>query len=260
MAKKDNWQNFKNFSRPLCQFQPQLTQCILGWRGFKFVQTKGYAINGPITTKLGKKYPLVKGIQVCSNEGPRSFSREDANEIAKIYWWNLKIFLSKTKGLISTKISIFFIWNFNQTWTPTKHPWVKRTHILQTRNIQISRRLCFFFLNQCNVTTILCANVLLIGSVSQVLLLMKDKSFDEMKMLKIKNLFVWWYRITPQIIWFIAFMRSCLACVEEFLKRDCADDGVRSVLRNILRLRKQSWCQVKEVSMESKVRYRKVFK
>ena len=35
--------------------------------------------------QLGTKHPFVKGIQVCSNEGPRPFARGDKKEIAKIY-------------------------------------------------------------------------------------------------------------------------------------------------------------------------------
>ena len=31
---------------------------------------------GPISTKLGTKYPWVKGIQVCSNKGPALFQGE----------------------------------------------------------------------------------------------------------------------------------------------------------------------------------------
>ena len=36
-------------------------------------------------TKLGTKHPWVKGIQVCSNEGPRPFPRGDNYEIVKIH-------------------------------------------------------------------------------------------------------------------------------------------------------------------------------
>ena len=38
---------------------------------------------GPISTKLGTKLPWVKGIQVCSNEGPVLFPTGDNYEIAK---------------------------------------------------------------------------------------------------------------------------------------------------------------------------------
>ena len=123
-------------SEPLSQFRPNLAQSILGWRGFKFVQMKGLALfqreiitkiakkhwrnskiffsrtTEPISTKLGTKHPWVKGIQVCSNEGPRPFPRGDNYEIVKIHWWNFKIFLSRTTEPFSTKLV-------------TKHPWVK---------------------------------------------------------------------------------------------------------------------------------------
>ena len=58
----------------------------------------------PISTKLGTKYPWVKGIHVCSNEWPLPFPRGDNYEIAKINWRNLKIFFSRTTGPISTKL------------------------------------------------------------------------------------------------------------------------------------------------------------
>ena len=67
---------------------------------------------GSISMKLGTKHPLMKGIQVCSNEGPRPSPRWDNYEIAKIHFQNLKIFFSRTIWPISTKLG-------------TKHPWVK---------------------------------------------------------------------------------------------------------------------------------------
>ena len=39
----------------------------------------------PISNKLGIKHPRVKGIQVCSNEGPCPFPRGDNYEKAKIH-------------------------------------------------------------------------------------------------------------------------------------------------------------------------------
>ena len=78
---------------PLGLFHPNLAQCILGCRGFKFIQMKVPALfqweiitilqkyidqfkklcfsrtTGPISTKLGTTHPWVKGIQVCSKEG-----------------------------------------------------------------------------------------------------------------------------------------------------------------------------------------------
>ena len=57
-------------------------------------------IPGLISTKLGTKFPLVKGIQVCSIEGPL-FSRADNYEIAK----------KKIKYLLQNHGA-----KFNQTW------------------------------------------------------------------------------------------------------------------------------------------------
>ena len=121
---------------PLGHFQPNLAQSILGCMGFQVCSNEGpcpfsrgdnYEIvkihwrnlkiffsrtTEPISTKLGTKHPWVKGIQVCSNEGSRHFPRGDNYEIVKIHWRNLKIFLFRTTGPISTKLAI-------------KHPWVK---------------------------------------------------------------------------------------------------------------------------------------
>ena len=66
----------------------------------------------PILTKLGTNHPCLKGIQVCSYEGPRPFPRGDNCEITKIHWRNFKIFFSRITGPISTKLG-------------TEHPWVK---------------------------------------------------------------------------------------------------------------------------------------
>ena len=59
---------------------------------------------GPISTKLSTKHPWVKGIQVCSIEGPAPFSRGDNCEIVRIHWGNLEIF-SRTQLLISTNFN-----------------------------------------------------------------------------------------------------------------------------------------------------------
>ena len=59
---------------------------------------------GPISTKFGTKRPWVKGILVCSNEGPCLFPRGDNYEIANIYRWNLYNLLQNHEA------------NFNQTW------------------------------------------------------------------------------------------------------------------------------------------------
>ena len=52
--------------------------------------------------------------KLCSNEGPCPSPRGDNYEIVKIHWRNLKIFLSRTTGPISTQLG-------------TKHPCVKGT-------------------------------------------------------------------------------------------------------------------------------------
>ena len=42
---------------PLGQFQPNLAQSILGWRGFKFVKMKGHTLSqGEIIAKILKLY------------------------------------------------------------------------------------------------------------------------------------------------------------------------------------------------------------
>ena len=73
------------------------------WQNFKIFF---YRTTGQILTKLGTKYSWVKGIQVCSNEGPRPIPRGDNS---KKYEMLLKIFFQKSspKSLnwpISTKL------------------------------------------------------------------------------------------------------------------------------------------------------------
>ena len=72
--------------------------------------------SGPIWTKLGTKHLWVKGIQICSNEGPCPFPRGDNSEIVKLNWKYFKIFFSRITGPIWTKLS-------------TKHPWVERIQV-----------------------------------------------------------------------------------------------------------------------------------
>ena len=51
-------------------------------------------------------HPLVKGTEICSNEGPHPYPRGDNYEVAKIHWRKLK------KNLLLKNN-----WtNFNQTW------------------------------------------------------------------------------------------------------------------------------------------------
>ena len=58
----------------------------------------------PISTKLGTKYPLVKGIPVCSNEESRPSQRGDNWEIVKLIENFLNLLLQNHWA------------NFNQTW------------------------------------------------------------------------------------------------------------------------------------------------
>ena len=55
---------------------------------------------GPISAKLGTKHPLVKEIQVCSNEGPYPFPRGYDNKIGKFSDKIHKIFLTTGPILI----------------------------------------------------------------------------------------------------------------------------------------------------------------
>ena len=55
------------------------------WRNLKIFFSR---TTESTSTKLSTKHPWVKGIQVCSNEGLRTFPRGDKYEIAKIYWQN----------------------------------------------------------------------------------------------------------------------------------------------------------------------------
>ena len=59
-----------------------------------------------ISTKLGTNHSWLKWIQFSSNDGPRSFRREDNHEITKIHCRNLKIFFSRTTGAILTILSL----------------------------------------------------------------------------------------------------------------------------------------------------------
>ena len=58
----------------------------------------------------------MKGIQICSNEGPHPSQRGDNRELIKVNWQLLKIFFSRTTGPILTKLS-------------TKYPWEKGIHV-----------------------------------------------------------------------------------------------------------------------------------
>ena len=76
---------------PLDQFQPNLSQCILGWRGLRLYKWRAQPFSmerwlqnsentlkklkkilfsrttEPISTNLGTKHPWVRGIEICTN-------------------------------------------------------------------------------------------------------------------------------------------------------------------------------------------------
>ena len=79
-----------------------LSVCPLTFHIFDFFSRTA----GPNSTKLGTHHPWVKGLQVCSNEGPGSLQRGDNHKNAKIGWCHLKIFFSRTTGPGKLK----FIW------------------------------------------------------------------------------------------------------------------------------------------------------
>ena len=69
----------------------------------------------PISTKLGAKHLLVKGIiQSCSNEGPRPFLREIITKLTKLFtlnkfkWRRLKVLQIKTIQLSKRRYCLFF--------------------------------------------------------------------------------------------------------------------------------------------------------
>ena len=54
-------------------------------------------------------HPLVKGFQVCSNDGPHPFPRGDNYEIEKIHWSKLLLlFLNNLKTVLYFFLSVDF--------------------------------------------------------------------------------------------------------------------------------------------------------
>ena len=105
-----------------------------------------FRTTGPVSTKLGTKYPWVKGIHIYSNEGPRPFQGEVITKLQKYIDEILKIFYSRTTRSISTKFG-------------TKHSWVMKTQVCSNEgpcpyprvdNYKIAKIMGFFssFLNQ----------------------------------------------------------------------------------------------------------------
>ena len=77
-----------HLSRRLCPLSVVVVVVVVGvvvnFSNFHFFSRA----TRPISTKLGTKYPWVKGIHVCTNEGLCPLQRGDNYEIAKIYWRN----------------------------------------------------------------------------------------------------------------------------------------------------------------------------
>ena len=123
-----------------CPSSVRLSVCPFVCKLYTFSSSSQEPI-GQFQPKLGTKHPYVMGIQVCSNEVPRPFPRGDNNEIAKMHWWTLKIFVLRTTGPISPKLGTKHTWVMaknvfsNERPCPfqrgdnsenilTKHPWV----------------------------------------------------------------------------------------------------------------------------------------
>jgi hypothetical protein len=69
----------------------------------------------------------VKGIQVCSNEGPGFLQRGDNHKNVKMGWGHLKIFFSRSTGQILTGLD-------------TNHPWVKGIQVCSKEGNSSSSR------------------------------------------------------------------------------------------------------------------------
>ena len=72
---------------------------------WKFLKLLFSITSRPNSIKLGKNYPWVKGIQVCSNKGSGPLQRGDNHKNVKMGLGHLKIFFSRTTGPILTRLS-----------------------------------------------------------------------------------------------------------------------------------------------------------
>ena len=84
----------------------------MGWGHLKIFFSR---TTGPILTRLGTNHPLVKGIQVCSNEEERPSPRGDNSKRVKIHQHFFKIF-SRTSWPNSIKLN-------------TNYPWMKEIQV-----------------------------------------------------------------------------------------------------------------------------------
>jgi hypothetical protein len=64
----------------------------------------------PNSTKLGTNYPWVKGSQVYSIKGPGPLQRGDNHKNVKMGLGHLKIFFSRTIGLMLTRLGTSHCW------------------------------------------------------------------------------------------------------------------------------------------------------
>ena len=86
---------------PLGQFQPNLAQSILGWRGFKFVQMKGHTLSqGEIIAKILKLY--WKLLKSSSSEPLGQFQPNLAQNM--LGWWWFKFVQMKGHNLLQVDI------------------------------------------------------------------------------------------------------------------------------------------------------------
>ena len=72
-----------NYSDPYVRLSVRQSVCLSVCKLFTF-SSSSPETTGPISSKLDTKYPWVKGIQVCSNEGPHPSQRGDNRELIKI--------------------------------------------------------------------------------------------------------------------------------------------------------------------------------
>ena len=131
-------------------------------------------------------HPWVKGIQVCSIEGPHPFPRGDNYEIAKIHWQNLKIFFSRTTEPISTNLC-------------AKHSWMKGIQVSSNEekiNSHKVNNVFFSSLYQCFYIIICVYWFELFSQVSDValgpLVSFFNKGYDII-------IFVYWFELFSQV-------------------------------------------------------------
>ena len=142
---KIQWQNLKIFFSITAGLISIEFGTMHSWRRFKFVQMKGpsyFLGENTLTVKIlwqnlkiffsrtcynnfnqtWHNASLGEGVQVCLNEGPNPFPMGNDFEIAKIHCQYLKIFYSRTAGLISTKLGTMLLWMKGIQFFSNKEP------------------------------------------------------------------------------------------------------------------------------------------